>query len=83
MNQRVKTLAAEIRKLSAEDQGELMVQLGWLTDDAADGTPEEIEAAWMEEVDRRIAARERGETQSVSAEEVFAKLDERRRAKWA
>ena len=37
-------------------------------------TPEEIEAAWREEVERRVAAAERGETTFVDAEEVLARM---------
>lgn len=34
---------------------------------------EELDAAWEGEIERRLAAYERGEVQSLSADEVFAK----------
>ena len=33
----------------------------------------EIEAAWKKEIDRRLVEYDRGETQAIDAEEVFAK----------
>ena len=39
-----------------------------------DGTPEEIEAAWNEEIVRRVQAFERGELDSVDGEEVFRRI---------
>ena len=33
----------------------------------------ELDAAWAAEIDRRLAAYDRGEVQALSAEEVFAK----------
>ena len=76
MNQRVKALVEDIRKLTADERLELMAELSSVIDDdePADGTPEEIEAAWMEEVERRIAARERGEGKTYSSDEVVAAM---------
>lgn len=74
MNQRVKTLVDDIRKLTPDERLELMAELATVIDNdaPADGTPEEIEAAWMEEVEKRIDARDRGEGQTFSSEEVVA-----------
>ncbi len=74
MNQRVKSLVDEARKLTPDEQWELLRQLHEVVEDdeVAEGTPEEIEAAWMEEVGRRIDRAERGEGQSYSSEEVVA-----------
>jgi Putative addiction module component len=71
MNQRVKALVDEARKLTAEERLELIAELSVVPDDdePADGTPAEIEAAWIDEVDRRAAARERGESQLVDFDE--------------
>ncbi|EHR70791.1 putative addiction module component, TIGR02574 family [Burkholderiales bacterium JOSHI_001] len=33
----------------------------------------ELDAAWSAEIERRLAAYDRGEVQAISAEEVFAK----------
>jgi Putative addiction module component len=75
MNQRVKALVDEARKLTPEEQWDLLRQLQTVInedDETADGTPEEIEAAWMEEVGRRIDEAERGEGKTHSSEEVVA-----------
>ncbi len=67
MNQRVKSLVDEARKLTPDEQWELLRQLHEVVEDdeVAGGTPEEIEAAWMEEVERRAAAVARGELHLV------------------
>lgn len=66
MNQRVKALVDEARKLTPDEQWELLRQLHEAFDDEpAEGTPEEIEAAWMEEVERRAAAVERGDSKLI------------------
>ena len=64
--------------LCAEDQAEL-----------EQATPEflaEVEAAWAVEIERRIAAYERGEMPTYPAEEVFAEarriLRERSTLRW-
>jgi putative addiction module component (TIGR02574 family) len=72
MNDRIRNLVEEARKLTPEERLELV---GLLEADLADeGTPEEIEAAWVEEVERRIAAAERGEATFVDADEVLARM---------
>ena len=75
MNQRVKSILDEVRKLTPDEQTEFMQQIWAVIDDEpAGGTPAEIEAAWDEEVARRIAARERGEGQLYDSKEVIAEL---------
>jgi putative addiction module component (TIGR02574 family) len=74
MNERVKKLSEEIRKLTAEEQAELMDELLSLTYREPDP---EIERAWAEEAERRLEAYERGDTQAVSAEEVMVRLRSR------
>lgn len=57
-----------------------------LEESLSDGTPEEIEAAWLVEVKRRIAESERGEGQVISAEssrQMRAEILERARARRA
>jgi putative addiction module component (TIGR02574 family) len=72
MNDRVHAIAEEARKLTSQERRELVDLLeAELTDE---GTPEEIEAAWVEEVERRIAAAERGETTFVDADEVLTRM---------
>ena len=40
----------------------------------SDGTPEEIEAAWSEEIADRVEAFERGEVETIDGEEVFRRI---------
>lgn len=76
MNERVTAIIEQARKLTPEEQRELLHRL--LSDDEpAEGTPEEIEQAWVEECERRVAAHERGETSSIDSEEMFALIRER------
>ncbi|MEQ1696928.1 MAG: addiction module protein [Hyphomicrobiaceae bacterium] len=78
MNKRVTSIIEEARKLSLAEREELFLRLrAEFEDEGSDGTPEEIEAAWVEEVERRIDRAERGETTFVPAEEVHARLRER------
>ena len=72
MNDRVRAIIEEARKLTPEERLELVDTLEAEFSDH--GTPEEIEAAWLEEVERRMAAAERGETTFVDAEEVLARM---------
>ena len=76
MNDRVKTLIDEARKLTPDERLQLMAELSSVIDgdEPADGTPEEIEAAWTEEVERRLAADERGEVTWTPAAEVLARI---------
>lgn len=78
MNERVKKLSEEIRKLSPEEQADLMDELLVLTYREPDP---EIEKAWAEEAERRIDAYNRGETTAIPAEEVMAGLRSRYRHK--
>jgi putative addiction module component (TIGR02574 family) len=78
MNKRVTSIIEEARKLSPAEREELFLRLREEFDAGLEeGTPEEIEAAWAEELDRRIDKAERGETTFVPAEEVHARLRER------
>ncbi len=75
MNDRVRAIIEEARKLSPQERVELVELLeAEFAGEESEGTPEEIEAAWLEEVERRIAAAERGETTFVDAEEVLARM---------
>ncbi|MBA4172076.1 MAG: hypothetical protein C0511_05340 [Hyphomicrobium sp.] len=77
MNQRIQHIQhilEEARKLSPEERQDLRELMDMeFADDASEGTPEEIEAAWMEEVARRIEKAERGEGQSIPFDVVMAK----------
>ena len=74
MNERVKKLSEEIRKLSPEEQADLIDELLVLTYREPDPV---IEKAWAEEAERRMRAYERGETKGEPVEEVLAELRSR------
>jgi len=78
MNKRVTSIIEEARKLSLAERAELLVRLQYEFDPGADdGAPGEIEAAWIEEVERRLERAERGETTFVPVEEVHERIRER------
>lgn len=71
MNERVKKLTEEIR-LSPEEQADLMDELLILTHD----TPlPKSEKAWAEEIDRRIAAVQRGDAPTFDARAALRKYE--------
>jgi putative addiction module component (TIGR02574 family) len=67
-------LLAEAMALDPKEREALAEEL-WLSLDHT--SRDEIDAAWMEEVQRRIAAYERGEVEAVPGEEVMRRLRER------
>ena len=69
MNQRVKTVFEQAQKLNPDEREQLAELLM-----ATIETNSEIDAAWIAEIEDRIAAGDRGEAHFVSAEEVLAKL---------
>lgn len=75
MNDRIRTIVEEARKLTPDERREMFDLLEIeFAGEHSDGTPEEIEAAWLEEVQQRIAKAERGETTPVDADEVLRRL---------
>ncbi len=70
MNERVKKLTEEIRKLPPEEQADLIDELIVLTYREPDAEPDK---AWAEEAKDRLDAWRRGELKSRSAAEVLAK----------
>ena len=65
----LKELEIQAKSLSPEDRASLAETLL----ESLQETPiSEIEAAWDQEIESRIAAYDRGELKSISAEEVFA-----------
>jgi putative addiction module component len=73
MNERVRAIVEEARKLTPQERLELFGLLEVEFSGEQDGTPEEIEAAWIEEVGRRIAQAEREGTQFLDFEEVMTR----------
>jgi putative addiction module component (TIGR02574 family) len=75
MNDRVRAIVEEARKLSPQERLELfdLLEMEFASDEG-DGTPAEVEAAWLDEVQRRIAKAEKGGTTFVDAEDVLARV---------
>lgn len=71
----LKAIEAQAMALSARERGELAHRLIASLDGEPEGTPEEIAAAWDEEIARRVADMEAGRTQWIPAEQVFAEID--------
>lgn len=65
----VAELAAQARTLVPEERSRL-VEL--LLDSLHESPLAEVELAWAEEIERRVAAYERGEVETFAAEDVFA-----------
>ena len=69
MSTMLKELEHQARSLSPEERARLS---DVLLESLRDAPVAEIEAAWDLEIEKRIAAFERGELATFSAEEVFA-----------
>jgi hypothetical protein len=73
MNDKVKILVEEARKLSEAERDRLLRAL-----EAEFNAPEdEVEQAWLEEAGRRSAAYAKGEIKAYDADEVLAELKAR------
>lgn len=70
MSQTYADLERDARLLSAEERAQLVDAL---LESLREEKIAEVEAAWAVEIERRVAAYERGEAKLVPAEEVFAK----------
>jgi putative addiction module component (TIGR02574 family) len=69
MSDTLKELEKKAKALAAEERAKLAEAL---LESLRDTPLSEIEAAWDREIEERVAAYDRGEVQTVSAEEVFA-----------
>jgi putative addiction module component (TIGR02574 family) len=65
----VTELAEQARKLSAEERSRLV---DLLMETLREPPLADVEAAWAEEIARRVEAFERGEVETFAAEDVFA-----------
>jgi putative addiction module component (TIGR02574 family) len=65
----VAELAEKARSLSLEERSRL-VEL--LLESLREPPLSDVEAAWTREIERRVAAYERGEVETFAAEDVFA-----------
>lgn len=63
-----KEIEQQARALAAEDRAKLAETLL----ESLRAPLSEIEAAWAQEIEERVAAFDRGETQAYAAEDVFA-----------
>jgi hypothetical protein len=79
MNERVRAIVEEARKLTSQERLELLDLIEATFVEGEGGTPAEIEAAWLKEVEERIARVERGESVLVDYEEVMARARRRLR----
>jgi putative addiction module component (TIGR02574 family) len=70
----LKEVEAQAMALSARERGELANRLIASLDGEPEGTPEEIAKAWDEEIARRVADMEAGNTRWNPADEVMARL---------
>ena len=63
-----KEIEQQAQALAAEDRGKLAETLL----ESLQAPLSEIETAWAREIEERVAALDRGETQAYAAEDVFA-----------
>lgn len=70
MRDQVVELAERGKALTPEDRSRLV---DMLLESLHEDPLAEVEAAWDEEVERRLAAYDRGEIQAIEGEEVLAK----------
>lgn len=63
-------LARRVKQLPREERERLVDEL---LESLNEPATTELDAAWSAEIERRLAAYDRGEVQALSAEEVFAK----------
>jgi putative addiction module component (TIGR02574 family) len=68
MSASLKQIEEQARALSPEDRAKLAESML----ESLHAPVSEVEAAWADEIERRVAAFDRGEIPSYSAEEVFA-----------
>ena len=68
MSASLKQIEEQARALSAEERAKLAESLL----ESLHSPVSEVEAAWAEEIERRVAAFDRGEIPSYQAEDVFA-----------
>ena len=69
MSDALEELEKRAKSLSAEERAKLAEVL---LESLQDASLAEIEAAWNREIEERAAAYDRGDLQTISAEEVFA-----------
>jgi putative addiction module component (TIGR02574 family) len=80
MSEAAEKLKPLLAALPREDRAELAEYLTDLNngdDEGEELTPEEWEAAWVEEINRRVADLEAGRTKLIPGDEVMRKMKEK------
>lgn len=73
MSRPLERLQNEALELSSNERAALAHSLIASLDEGSDEDPTEVELAWEQEIQRRLAEYRRGEVQAVSSADVFAK----------
>lgn len=73
------TVATEAMALARQERADLARQLIASLDDEVDGAEQDVEAAWLTEVERRVLAAERGTAQFEPWEVAEARIATRLR----
>lgn len=77
MSATLEQLTEEVRELSLPDRKELLARLIRDLEPEENLSPAEIEAAWDQEISRRVEEIDSGKVKLIPAEEVFAKIQAR------
>lgn len=81
MNARVRQVLDEVLLMPAEDRALIAQELNASLDDSEDGAkPDEIEKAWAEEIERRVANVLEGRSKGRPAAEALAEVRARLQA---
>lgn len=73
MSDSIEHVEAEAMQLSLEDRTRLVERLIQSLDEAEAEDPKVIDRLWKAEIERRVAAYDAGDTESIPAENVFGK----------
>jgi hypothetical protein len=74
MNERIKAIVEEARKLTPGERLELFEMLRAEFSVEADGALDGVEAAWLKEVERRVSEAASGETKLVDFAAVLSRV---------
>ena len=79
MSALAKKILEEARNLSSEERRSVALEL--LEEDDADGSVEEVEQAWLSEVEHRMNELKAGRSRLIPLDEAMTMLRERRSAR--
>lgn len=74
MTSHARTLESQVLALPAQQRTGLVLKLLDSIEHRSDAEPVAVQAAWLQEADRRYQAYLRGEEEALSAEQAFAEL---------